>query len=177
MEKEQLTVDRGVPELDSKWSCASPIPKFPMFWGGEGGSGINVPTFDTESKSAKMQNSLYPLGGEGCPGSMFQLLMLSPNLLKRKIPYVLSFAETFKGFCHKIGPFQFVLVFYKRSPCTKMRKRKSTINFLSPRHAWDFNKKTQMIHFMGISHSWFCPHEIKYHLNIERLLWKEPEEI
>ena len=50
---------------------------------------------DAASKSAKIQNSLYGGGGEG-DGSNFQLLMLSPNLLKKiqllksKIPYWLG---------------------------------------------------------------------------------------
>ena len=85
---------------------------------GGGGPRINVPTFDAEFKSAKIQNSLCLgpgeegglwsmfqllnaefksaktpnspclVGGGGCLGSMFQLFMLSQNLLKPQIRHV-----------------------------------------------------------------------------------------
>ena len=47
-----------------------------------------LPTFDAESKSAKIPKSLNVGGGGGVGGRLgpnFQLLMLSPNLLKSKI--------------------------------------------------------------------------------------------
>ena len=47
------------------------------------GSGTQLPNFDAKSKSAKIQNPLYG-GGKGT-GPNFQLLLLSPNLLKSKI--------------------------------------------------------------------------------------------
>ena len=53
-------------------------------------------------------------GGGGCSW-FFQLLMLSPNLLKSKIPYAKGFADNFLSFCHKIAPFQVLLVDYKWS--------------------------------------------------------------
>ena len=58
---------------------------------------------DAESKSAKIQNSLHGWGGGGGGGASepnFQLLMLSLNLLKSKIPFVESFPEFFLSFCH-----------------------------------------------------------------------------
>ena len=64
--------------------------------GGGGGWGVGVggnqfPTFDAESKFAKIQNShVWWDGGGGGGGGLvetnFQLLMLSPNLLKSQIP-------------------------------------------------------------------------------------------
>ena len=68
-------------------------------WKGGGGGRRDgqLPAFDAESKSAKIQNSLctqgWRVGGGGGGGgggfmtANFQLLMLSPNLLKSKIPY------------------------------------------------------------------------------------------
>ena len=56
---------------------------------GGGGYRTQLPTFDAESKSAKVPNSLYG-GGEGSVGPNFQLLMLSPNLLKSQIPYTVG---------------------------------------------------------------------------------------
>ena len=53
------------------------------FWLG-GGPGTQLSTFDAESKSAKIPNSLY--GGGGI-GPNFQLLMPSSNLLKSQIPF------------------------------------------------------------------------------------------
>ena len=52
---------------------------------GEGGGvrGNQFPTFDAEFKFAKIQNS-YVWGGGRVSGTNFQLLMLSPNLLKKK---------------------------------------------------------------------------------------------
>ena len=52
-------------------------------YGGEVGVQTQLSTFDAESKSAKIQNSLYG-GGGGLSGPSFQILMLSPNLLKSK---------------------------------------------------------------------------------------------
>ena len=66
--------------LKSKIPCVS--------WGG-GGVRNQLPTFDPESKSPKIQNSLCQLGGGGGgSGTNFQLLILSLNLLKSKIPFV-----------------------------------------------------------------------------------------
>ena len=61
------------------------------WWWGGGGGGFwdQLPTSDAESKSAKIPNSLYSGGGWGV-GSNFQLLMLSPNLLKSQIPYTVG---------------------------------------------------------------------------------------
>ena len=71
-----------------------------MVWGGGGGRGVQLPTFDAESKFTKITNSLYGKGGGELPTfdaesksaiiphslyskrGNFQLLMLSPNLLK-----------------------------------------------------------------------------------------------
>ena len=57
--------------------------------------GFLGPTFDAESKSAKIPNSLYGGGGGGGGGSgvQLQLLMLSPNLLKSQIPYMVGGGE------------------------------------------------------------------------------------
>ena len=62
--------------------------KIPMSggWGG-GGWWNQFPTFDAEFKFAKVQNSHVEGGWAGVVGgTSFQLLMLSPNLLKSKIP-------------------------------------------------------------------------------------------
>ena len=48
------------------------------------------PTFDAESKSAKIPNFLYMVGVGGLVTNFFQFLMLSPNLLKSQIPYVMG---------------------------------------------------------------------------------------
>ena len=53
-----------------------------MVWGG------GLSTFDAGSQSAKIPNSLY--GRRGVLGFNFQLLMLSPNLLKSQIPYMVG---------------------------------------------------------------------------------------
>ena len=48
------------------------------------GEGSQFPTFDAESKFAKIQNSHVRWEGDGgVGGPNFQLLMLSPNLLKK----------------------------------------------------------------------------------------------
>ena len=65
------------------------IPCWSGRWGGGWWAGIQLPTLDTDSKSAKNPNSLFGLGGGG--GELepnFQLLMASPNLLKTQIPYI-----------------------------------------------------------------------------------------
>ena len=47
-----------------------------------------LPTFDTETKSDKIPNSLFNMGGAGgLVTNFFQHLMLTPNLLKSQIPY------------------------------------------------------------------------------------------
>ena len=58
---------------------------------GEGGARTQLSTFHAESKSAKIPNSLYGVrgGGRGL-GPNFQLLMLSPNLLKSQIPFMVG---------------------------------------------------------------------------------------
>ena len=61
------------------------------------GTGTQFPTFDAESKSAEIPNSHFGWGESQIPilvggwgkeelGPNFQLLMLSPNLLKSQIP-------------------------------------------------------------------------------------------
>ena len=53
------------------------------------GGGVHdgqLPTFDAESKSAKIPKSIHGVGGRGCMMANFQLLMLSPNLLKSQSP-------------------------------------------------------------------------------------------
>ena len=58
-------------------------------FGGGGVRGNQFPTFDAEFKFAKIQNSHVWSGGGGVGGVVetnFQLLMLSSNLLKSKIP-------------------------------------------------------------------------------------------
>ena len=55
-------------------------------WGGGGVGGNQFSTFDAEFKFAKIQNSHVPWGGGRVGGNNFQLLMLSSNLLKSKIP-------------------------------------------------------------------------------------------
>ena len=55
--------------------------------GGGGGVGeYQFSTFDAESKFAKIQNSHVEGGWGGLVNTNFQLLMLSLNLLKSKIP-------------------------------------------------------------------------------------------
>ena len=65
-----------------------------MLGGGGGGEAeTQLPTFDAESKSAKILNSLYGVGGGGGGvklGPNFQLLMLSPNLLKSQISHMVE---------------------------------------------------------------------------------------
>ena len=65
-------------------------PKIPMSsgWGVGGGGWWNqLSTFDAEFKFAKIQNSYVQWeGGVWVGGTNFQLLMLSSNLLKSKIP-------------------------------------------------------------------------------------------
>ena len=56
---------------------------------GGGGGGTWRPTFDAESKSARIPNSLYGGGGGGGIHDS-QLLMLSPNLLRSQIPYMVG---------------------------------------------------------------------------------------
>ena len=55
---------------------------------GEGGIQNQLPTFDHESKSAKIQISLCQLGGGGESKTNFQLLIQSLNLLKPKFLFV-----------------------------------------------------------------------------------------
>ena len=61
--------------------------KIPMSGKGGGGGWWNqLSTFDAEFKFAKVQNSyVWYGGGGGVGGTNFQLLMLSPNLLQKKI--------------------------------------------------------------------------------------------
>ena len=63
----------------------SPIPMSRVGWG-VGGNQFS--TFDAESKFATIPNSHVQGGGvgRGLVGTNFQLLMLSPNLLKSQIP-------------------------------------------------------------------------------------------
>ena len=59
--------------------------KVPIFGGGGGACGNRFSTFDAESKFAKIQSSHFQ-GGGGLMVTNFQLLLLSPNLLKSKVP-------------------------------------------------------------------------------------------
>ena len=60
-----------------------------IVWGcGGGGAGNQLPTFDAESKNSKMV-------GRGGGRVNFQLLILSPNLLKSKKKFTRGFAEIF----------------------------------------------------------------------------------
>ena len=61
-------------------SKSAKIPNSLYGWG----DGCYLPTFDAESKCAKIPNSLY--GWEGGGGVTFQLLMWSPNPLRSQIP-------------------------------------------------------------------------------------------
>ena len=54
--------------------------------GGGGARGNQFPTFDAESRFAKIQNSNVRGEGGGLVETNVQLLMLSSNLLKSKIP-------------------------------------------------------------------------------------------
>ena len=60
--------------------------RIPISWGGGGGGGgvAHLPTFDAESKNPKIQNSHFQGGGGGL--LTCQLLMLSPKILKSRIP-------------------------------------------------------------------------------------------
>ena len=58
------------------------------FWSGRAGNQLS--TFDAEPKSAKISNSLYSEGVGGRLGPNFQILMLSPNLLKSQIPFTVG---------------------------------------------------------------------------------------
>ena len=70
--------------------------KSPYVRMGSGGThDSQLPTFDAESKSAKIPKSLYSGGGGGggrgrCMMANFQLLMLSPNLLKSQSPFTVG---------------------------------------------------------------------------------------
>ena len=57
-----------------------------MFRVGGGVNGNQFPTFDAEFKFAKIPNSHVEGAGGGSVETNFQLLMLSSNLLKSKIP-------------------------------------------------------------------------------------------
>ena len=71
--------DGSAPTFQKLLKC-----KILYVWG-VGGQLVDLTTFDAESKSAKIQNSLCVVEGGRLT---FQLLMLSPNLLKSKISYV-----------------------------------------------------------------------------------------
>ena len=78
-----------LPTFDAE-SKSAKIPK--SLYGEGGGGGVvhvgQLPTFDAESKSAKIPKSLY--SGGGCMTANFQLLMLSPNLLKSQSPFTVG---------------------------------------------------------------------------------------
>ena len=59
-------------------SANLPETQIPCIWWG---AGVDVPTFNAESKSAKNPNSLYLVGVVGRM-RVFQLLILSSNLSK-----------------------------------------------------------------------------------------------
>ena len=63
-----MQIKRGAPVRGLKLFVHLPIPKIKMpisLYGGGGGTGNQLPTFDAESKSAKITNSLYGGGGAG----------------------------------------------------------------------------------------------------------------
>ena len=64
--------------------------QIPYTLGGGGVHDEQLPTFDAESKSAKIPNYLYDRGGGGFISANFQLLMLSPNLLRSQIAYMVG---------------------------------------------------------------------------------------
>ena len=68
-----------LPTFDAE-SKSAKVPNS-LYEKGGGGVKNELPTFDAESKSAKISNSLYEKGGGGGGGMNFQLLMVSPNLL------------------------------------------------------------------------------------------------
>ena len=84
-----------------------------------------LPTFDAESKSAKISKSLYVWGGGGGGGSVtanFQLLMLSPNLLKSQKIFGRGFVENFLSFLTKIATAKkliFSTVWPRRTLCVR----------------------------------------------------------
>ena len=79
---------RALPTFDAE-SKSTKIPNSLCGGGaGEGGSGVQLQTFDAESKSAKIPNSLY--GGGRSLGPNFQLLMPSINLIKSQFPYMVG---------------------------------------------------------------------------------------
>ena len=86
-----------------------PSPNFlksqiPMSVGGGGGGigGNQFPIFDAESKFAKILNSHVQWEGvRGLVETDFQLLMLSPNLLKSKNIFAREFAENVLSFWTK----------------------------------------------------------------------------
>ena len=82
-------------------------------WGGGGGWWNQLATFDAEFKVAKNQNFHVWWGGGG--ETNFQLLMLSPNLLKK------SFCEQFSKFSGKnvngfVLDFEYQVVRHKGEP-------------------------------------------------------------
>ena len=79
--------DGQLPTFDAESKFAK-IPKS-LYGGGGGVHDSQLPTFDAESKSAKIPKSLYG-GGRGCMMANFQLLMLSPNLLKSQSPFMVG---------------------------------------------------------------------------------------
>ena len=92
--------DSQLPTLGTE-SKSAKIPKslYGGGWVGVGGREVcdgQLPTFDAESKSAKIPKSLYGGGGGGggreggCVMANFQLLMLSPNLLKSQSPFMVG---------------------------------------------------------------------------------------
>ena len=80
------------PTFDAEFKFAKIQNSHVQGWVGGGGGrrgrgvvdGNQFPTFDAEFKFAKIQNSYFQ--GGGSVETNFQLLMLSPNLLKSQIP-------------------------------------------------------------------------------------------
>ena len=73
-----------------------------------GGGRTQLPTFDAETKFAKVPNSIYGGGGGGGGGveglgPNFSFLMLSPNMLKSKNIFSRGFALNFVSFLTKIS--------------------------------------------------------------------------
>ena len=88
--------------------------------------GDQLSTFYPESKSAKNQISLCPVGGGERLVTNFQLLVLSPNLLKCNIPYAEGFAENCLSFFDKTVCHPELSWVNTNGPCTVRIRR--TIN-------------------------------------------------
>ena len=121
----------GLMEFDAEFKFA----KIQNSYVGGGGWWNQLSTFDAEFKFAKIQNSYVRWGeeGGGVGGTNFQLLMLSPNLLKKKKKICEKFSKfldkNWNGFCFGL--------WVQSAPYTKYRRttKKNDENcFLPPRN-------------------------------------------